>query len=184
MRMLATTTEVHVWRAKLDDERRALPEVLARYLGVAPAEIELRAGERGKPELADPEAALRFNLSHSAGLALVAVTDGVEVGVDVEKIKPRRELVSLARRALPAAEAAAVVAEPPAARLAAFHAAWVRHEATVKCFGVGLHAPLPDAPVTVCAIEAEPGFAAALAVAAEAVPTLRYFTLGPDGAAA
>jgi len=51
--------------------RWALRGVLARYLECGPAEIELRLGERGKPLLADPGSALRFNLSHSDDLALV-----------------------------------------------------------------------------------------------------------------
>ena len=129
--------------------------------------------------LADPSTQLRFNLSHSDGLAVVVLSKDLEVGVDVERIKPRRKLLSLARRALTPAEAAEVEAAVPEDRLAVFHAAWARREATAKCFGVGLHAPLPSAAVAVADLDAWPGFAAAVAVAATTVPPLRCFTLDP-----
>lgn len=145
--------EVHVWRTKPDRGRWALRQVLARYLNEDPAEIELRTGEHGKPALADPAATLRFNLSHSGELALVAVTQGREVGVDVQKIKPHRDI--------------------------AFYEGWARREAIVKCLGTGLLAPLPPDPVTVRPLEAGPRFAAALAVAGNEVPPLRLFLLPP-----
>ena len=131
----------------------------------------------GKPELAEPEGDLRFNLSHSGGLAIVAVACGFDVGVDVERIKPRRNLLRLADRALPPVAAGAVRDAHPADRLAAFHQAWVRHEARVKCAGVGLRSPLPSTPMTVLALDARPGFAAALAVAGgdSAAMRLRLF---------
>jgi 4'-phosphopantetheinyl transferase len=153
--------------------------VLARYLELEPAAIELRHGEHGKPLLASAKASLRFNLSHSDGLALVAVAEQLEVGVDVERIKPRRDLLGLARRALVPAEAAQVEAAAPQDRLAVFHAAWARREATAKCLGAGLRAPLPAAAVAVAELGDWPGFAAAVAVAATTVPQLRCFALEP-----
>jgi phosphopantetheinyl transferase len=147
----APVGEVHVWRARADREGRALREVLARYLDEDPAGIELRRGEHGKPALADPSSPLRFNLSHSGDLALVAVTQGREVGVDVQKIKPRRDI--------------------------AFYKAWARREAIVKCVGTGLLAPLPPDPVAVAMLDAGSKYAAALAIAGDEAPSLRLFRL-------
>ncbi len=132
--------------------RWALREVLARYTGQEPAEIELRCGGRGKPMLADPDAPLRFNLSHSGELALIAVAGGREVGVDVQAIGDKP---------------------------AEFYAEWTQREAVAKCHGTGLWAPLPDAPVAVAPLDAGAGFAAAIAVAGDAVPPLRRFTAEP-----
>ena len=132
--------------------RWALRTVLGRYLGREPAEIELRFGERGKPMLADPYAPLRFNLSHSGGLALIAVATDRDVGVDVQAI---------------------------GAKSAGFYVEWTRREAVAKCHGVGLGAPLPDAPVAVTPLEAGPGFAAAIAVAGDAMPPLHHFAAEP-----
>lgn len=185
---------VHIWRAALDDpgwppaaelpaperkraaaflhegaarrwaaSRWALRRVLAEYIGEAAASVELEIGERGKPRLpagAGPE----FSLSHSGGLALVAVCDR-PLGIDVEAIRPRRNLVALAARALGADEAAAVRAASPAERPAVFHAAWVRREARLKCLGTGLGATPATTPVRVEDLDVAPGYAAALAVA-------------------
>lgn len=172
---------MHVWHGELDRaaSHRALRRVLARYLDTDPEGIELRLGEYGKPALAEPAAALRFNLSHSGGAVMIAVARDREVGVDIERIRPRGDLLRLTERALDPDAAAAVRDTPPDDRLAAFHAAWTRHEAIAKCHGVGLRAPLPAGPVAVASIDAGPGFAAALAVAAETMPPLRFHTLAP-----
>jgi 4'-phosphopantetheinyl transferase len=156
-----------------------LRDVLSRYLEDEPEEIELQIGARGKPTLADRRSPLRFNLSHSRDLAIVAVARGREVGVDVEWIDPRRDVLALARRALAPAEAQAVKAAPTEARPTAFYAAWTRREAIAKCLGTGLWAPLPEAAVAVAALDAGPGFAAAIAVAGDEVPPLRRFVIEP-----
>ncbi|HVO54232.1 MAG TPA: 4'-phosphopantetheinyl transferase superfamily protein [Solirubrobacterales bacterium] len=203
--------EVHVWRADLDaqgwpgpeglpraereraaairveDSRRrwpasrwALRRVLAAYLGVEPAAIELATGEHGKPQLSDASAP-RFNLSHSGRLALVAVCRGREVGVDVELIKPRRDLLALAERELEAEAVAAIRAAPPAQRGAAFYRAWTRHEARLKCLGSGLGSPPRAAAVALESLAVGDGYAAALAVAGERLPGRRCFQLTPGG---
>ena len=86
-------------------------------------------------------------------------------------------MVRLAPRALDPASAAAIAAAPPEERDAAFYAAWVCREAIAKCHGVGLAAPLPDAPVAVRALDAGAGYAAAVALAGEAMPPIRCWTI-------
>eukprot|EP00534_Pseudo-nitzschia_fraudulenta_P007117 CAMPEP_0201188844 /NCGR_PEP_ID=MMETSP0851-20130426/136472_1 /ASSEMBLY_ACC=CAM_ASM_000631 /TAXON_ID=183588 /ORGANISM="Pseudo-nitzschia fraudulenta, Strain WWA7" /LENGTH=123 /DNA_ID=CAMNT_0047474559 /DNA_START=129 /DNA_END=496 /DNA_ORIENTATION=- len=66
----------------------ALRDILARYLDVEPAEIVYESGEFGKPNIIRGQAGeLRFNLTHSSELAVVAVSMGMEVGVDIERIR-------------------------------------------------------------------------------------------------
>lgn len=172
-----------MWRADLEHGRSraasrwALREVLGRYLEVGAAEIELVTTANGKPALADPGAELRFNLSHSGELALVAVAHEREVGVDVQRIAPRRNLARLATRALDPNAAAAVRAAPAGRQVAVFHQAWARHEAQVKCLGSGLHRPRPPQPVAVADLDPGAGFAAAVAIAGEEMPPLRRFAL-------
>jgi 4'-phosphopantetheinyl transferase len=169
--------EVHVWRVELpatdgrDAARAALREILAGYLDEAgPA---LVAAPDGKPGLATAPGRLSFNLSHSGGLALVALAPGaVEVGVDVERIRPRRDLVRLAERWLPPAAAAAVTAAAPGRREAAFYAAWTRHEARVKCAGTGLAGPPPGPEIRAWPLAIDPGYAAAVALATAAEPRI------------
>jgi 4'-phosphopantetheinyl transferase len=133
--------------------RWALRGVLGRYLGLEPATIELRLGSHGKPMLAAPDAPLRFNLSHSGELALIAIAGEREVGIDVQSIGAK---------------------EP-----AELYADWAQREAVAKCHGVGLWAPLPDGPVAVAAFDAGPGFAAAIAIRDDEVPPLRHFDAEP-----
>jgi 4'-phosphopantetheinyl transferase len=165
-------------RARWLAARLALRKVLSIYVGEAPERIELRFGHRGKPALADPAAALRFNLSHSGALALIAVTERREVGIDLEERQADRDFLRLAEVGLDAEAATAVRETSPERRAAAFYAAWVRREAVAKCLGAGLGPPLPAAPpVSVCGLEVGGGHAAALAVAGAARPAVRRHSL-------
>ena len=159
--------------------RWALRGVLARYLGEEPAAIELAEGEHGKPRLARDPSRLRFNLSHSGRLALVAICREREVGVDVEEIAGRGNLVALAERALAAEDVAAVRAADEDERAAVFHDRWARHEARLKCLGVGLGGPAREMPVTVTSLRPGDGYAAAVAVEGSEQPSLREWTFGP-----
>ena len=147
-------SDVHVWTAAPRVE-----EVLRRYLG---AEPEIVVGPHGKPRLAGGE--LFFNLSHSGGHRVLAVAPR-EVGIDVEVVQDRGDVRVLAEIGLPAAEAGRVEAAPPHERNALFHRLWVRHEARLKCHGVGLVAPLPPgAADAVIDLDLGAGVAAALAL--------------------
>jgi len=168
---------VHVWRAGLDGtgSEPVLRSVLSRYLDASPGAIELEIGSHGKPRLAGGE--LEFNLSNSAGLALIAVSEGREVGVDVERIEPRRDFLALAERALGPEAVATLRATPGDERAHAFYDLWVRHEAGLKCGGGGLGGPRPEWPIVVTALPVDAGYAAALAVAGPGAPSFRCFSL-------
>jgi 4'-phosphopantetheinyl transferase len=97
---------------------------------------------------------LRFNLSHSGDVLLVALARDVEVGVDVERIRPVPEMQTIARRWL----GLDVVANERE-----FFEAWTRHEAKLKALGMGLSGKADDFTGIVSAIDAGPGYAAAVA---------------------
>jgi 4'-phosphopantetheinyl transferase len=163
-----TAGEIHVWRVPLpaaggrDAAGAALGRILAGYLGGEAPELVPDAD--GKPRLAEAPERLSFNLSHSAGLALVAVAaGGTRIGVDVERLRPRRDLARLAARWLPADDAAAVAAATDAEREEVFYAAWTRFEARVKCTGAGLAGSRPGPEVVARQLEVDPGYAAAVA---------------------
>jgi 4'-phosphopantetheinyl transferase len=186
---------VHIWRAALDEAgwpdagglplpereraasflreepgrrwvaaRWALRRVLESYLGEPAAEIELELGDNGKPRLRHGDG-IEFNLSHSSGLALVAVTEGCEVGVDIELIEPGRDLVALAERALPQEDVIAIRRASALKRAAVFYVAWTRHEARVKCLGTGLGSAATPARTAVETLDVGPQYAAAVALA-------------------
>lgn len=147
-----------------------LRQVLSLYLDRAPREVRLMTGETGKPLLADAGLGLHFNLTTTAELALLGVSRWGPVGVDCERLDPRRDLAAVARRMFPPALAEAVVGAPEPLRLERFYRAWTALEAEVKCDGRGLgrrSLPAGATPVIRHCIPAE-GFIAA--VAREALP--------------
>ena len=176
----APRAEIHVWRVPADEAPadRGLRRVLSMYLDEPPGSIELAAGEHGKPRLAREPERLAFNLSHSARLTLVAVSRGREVGIDVEREKRGRDLVALAERALSPAEATAVREADEEDRQRLFYGLWTRHEARLKCLGVGLGTTprQGSGPITVQALPIDPGYAAAVAVGGDPV-AVRLWTL-------
>ncbi|MGQ1837310.1 4'-phosphopantetheinyl transferase family protein [Kocuria turfanensis] len=112
---------------------------LATRTGAAPGALRLgppvpARGPRPKPRLEDH--GLRFSLSHSGDLVLVATAER-EVGVDVEHVQ---DPVS-AEQVLPLlhpAEIAALRALPAADRPAAVTTVWARKESLLKALGSGL----------------------------------------------
>lgn len=141
----------------------ALRAILRRYTCDP---LDFAVAKHGKPYLpAVPEIA--FNLSHSGERALIAVAREVEVGVDIERLRPLRECLAIAERFFPPAEAAALGECDPAAREAEFFRRWTRIEAVLKARGIGLYgagAEL-DGDWTVLPFDAGPGYAAAVAAA-------------------
>jgi 4'-phosphopantetheinyl transferase len=120
----------HADRARWIVARAALRIVLAGQLGMHPGDVEFTAGPHGKPEI--PGCPLRFNLSHSGDLALIALTREAEVGVDVERTSRRSRAIE---RTLTDAERAALDGED---RHVDLLRVWCRKEAMAKAGGGGL----------------------------------------------
>lgn len=128
--------------------RAALRLVLSRYTGVPAVAVPLAVGAFGKPALAEPAAGLHFNLTHAEDLALLAVTTGRELGVDLERVRPLPDLEAVAEHFFSTAERAEVLAQPPAQRPPVFFTCWTRKEAYLKAIGTGLAEPLQHFDVT------------------------------------
>jgi 4'-phosphopantetheinyl transferase len=130
--------------------RGRLRLLLGEYLGVAPEDVGFQYSTAGKPALSagSGSADLRFNVAHSDGLALYAVTRGRDVGVDVERVRPDLAWRELAERYFAPTEVAELVALPPARQRLAFFTCWTRKEAYVKALGLGLSVPLDGFAVT------------------------------------
>jgi len=94
----------------------------------------------GRPFVLDPPAGRdpRFSLSHTDGLIAVAVTEGAEVGVDVERIVPSRVDMDNLDAYLATEEAETVRRAPASERAGLFFAYWTAREALLKARGVGL----------------------------------------------
>lgn len=137
-------------RARFIAGRAALRHILTGHGAGSAEHLRFVEGAWGKPAL-DRDSSLRFNVAHSGDRGLVAVTRDVEVGIDVERLRPMAEVGAVARRVCSAAERAALAWLPASQRDAAFLRAWVRKEACVKALGVGLHQSLTTVDVGMAA---------------------------------
>ncbi|HLI09709.1 MAG TPA: 4'-phosphopantetheinyl transferase superfamily protein [Ktedonobacteraceae bacterium] len=117
--------------------------LLARYLHLEPEKLLFVSNEYGKPALAPLyESRLEFNLSHSRDIALYALTNDRQVGVDIEYMKDGIEYDELARVSFSPNERAVLRSLPQEAKHEAFFNCWTRKEAYIKARGMGLSLPL------------------------------------------
>jgi 4'-phosphopantetheinyl transferase len=156
--------------------------VLARYLG-AGKPVVLSTTPQGRPML-DPACGIDFNASHSDGLAVIAVSRGPRVGVDVERLHPLDDALAVAAGHMSERELEGLRAMPRGARDQGFLSLWTRKEAIVKLSGDGLSFPLADldtagqrgrgvvrlghlaggSPCTWATLDVGPGFVASVAI--------------------
>ena len=147
--------------------RGRLRQILASYLGIAPDHVRFTYNGYGKPALDDAHATeLQFNLSHSAGLALLAVSDRYTIGADIERVAPLKE--DVAGYFFSDAERRDLSALPQAEYLEGFFRCWTRKEAFVKAHGEGLSLPLQSFDVS---------------IGTEPAPLLRRLASDPSGPA-
>jgi 4'-phosphopantetheinyl transferase len=146
-------------RQQFVQARAGLRLVLSDYTGVDPRNLEFTYGPQGKPALTNAKSHgdLRFNLSRRDGLALIAVTRGREIGIDVELLRKDLPFFEIAEASFSAAESAALRNLPESALSRGFYNCWTRKEAFVKAIGQGLSFPLKDFDVSL-----RPGDAAEL----------------------
>ncbi len=117
--------------------------MLSRYLGIGPDGVELYRSDAGKPSLRGElggQSAITFNMSHAHGRALIAVSKGREVGVDLERIRSDVEVAKLSERYFTPSEHATIMQSTQEQRAARFFRYWVAKEAVLKAQGIGLRA--------------------------------------------
>ena len=126
-------------RSRFIVARASLRILMGYYLRKPPSAIRFGYGPHGKPFLVGEETVdLRFNVSHSQGLALYAVTLGAEVGVDLEYSDGNMDFEAIAERFFSVREIAALRSLPEHEKRKAFFACWTRKEAYIKARGEGL----------------------------------------------
>ncbi len=130
--------------------RGVLRAILGRYLNRAPECLSFCYSSYGKPALAgEPDLnAIRFNLSHSHGIALYAVTRGREVGIDLERIRSGLASAQIAGRFFSPREITMLQEIPAEMQNQAFFRCWTRKEAYIKAWGEGLSLPLDQFDVS------------------------------------
>ena len=131
--------------------RAELRRQIGTRLEVPARSVEFTCGPCGKPRLARRYGSqdLRFNVSHSGGVAALAFARGREVGVDVEAVRAVPEAERIAAALCTPAERSALQSLGEDERLRGFLRWWTRKEAYVKAQGSGLGGPLDAFDVTV-----------------------------------
>lgn len=150
--------------------RGLLRTILGRYLDTDPRALAFAEGAHGKPELTGVASSLRFNLSHSDDLMLVAVTRARAVGVDLEMIRENVPVETLADYYFEPEDAWHLRLLPPPQRVWRFYELWTSTEARLKADGSGISRGLkvlqPDR-WSLLKLTPAKGYTAALAVEGE-----------------
>ena len=131
--------------------RGALRQRLGLLTNIDPKDFVFEYLEHEKPVLANNHqcADITFNVSHSHDLALIAIAQKLNVGIDIEKINHESDHQALITRFFSAAEQSEFHAMPKSNRAKAFCACWTRKEAFIKATGSGITYGLDNFDVTV-----------------------------------
>ena len=127
--------------------RALLRMVVASVLRSDPASVAFAHTEHGKPYL--PDHPVHFNVTHSADMALIAVSPDFAIGVDIECHRPRENFQKMAKRFFSPAEFDALMKLPADKQFRAFHTIWTRKEAFVKAIAKGITLGLDQFTVNV-----------------------------------
>ncbi len=111
---------------------------LADVLGCEPAAVALVRDALGRPRLGASQHGWDVSWSHSGQGLLIAMGEGVQIGADLERTKPRPQALALARRFFAGNEAHWLAALPVETREAAFLRLWCAKESVLKAHGRGL----------------------------------------------
>ncbi len=119
-----------------------LRKTLSKYIDIPPADWTFSHGKHGRPEISNPNlAALRFNLTHTAGLVGCVVTLDSDCGIDAELVSDRHNPTGIAERMFSASECLEMQQLKDATQLDYFFTRWTLREAYVKARGIGISFP-------------------------------------------
>jgi 4'-phosphopantetheinyl transferase len=118
--------------------RGRLKEIIAKYERCSANAVQLIESAFGKPNLINSLESLRFSVSHSGSVVLVAITRKREVGVDVEKVRTVIEAGRVATKLFSASDVSRLSKLPGTLALREYFRCWTRMEALAKGRGQGL----------------------------------------------
>jgi len=128
--------------------RAFLRDTLAKYLAQDAKTIHFTKGEHGKPELS-PANDISFNLSHTDGLIILAISKNVALGADCENIERSNDILAIADRYFSPTEVKALFSLPTDHQRSRFFDYWTLKESYIKACGQGLAIPLDHFSFTI-----------------------------------
>jgi 4'-phosphopantetheinyl transferase len=143
--------------------RGALRSVLSRYLNHPPQSLLFEYGPMGKPALRFPDSDLGFNLSHSGNRALLAVTSGNPVGIDLEPLRSVPNVLPMAKKVFSKRIFRHLTSLPKERLSGEFLHQWTMLEAKVKAEGRGVFSKSPG-QITALGFQPSEGWSAAVAM--------------------
>lgn len=129
--------------------RAFVRDLLSYYAEVAPKDWHFDKGEKDKPEIVNPPLPLRFNLSHTKGLIICAVTLEDDIGCDVEDTTRSNDVLSIANRFFSPSETEELFSLSEEKQRHRFFDYWTLKESYIKAWGLGLAIPLKDFSFTI-----------------------------------
>ncbi len=137
--------------------RSSLREILGNCSGLPATELQFSLGPHGKPALVG-DTGIEFSLSHSGSWAMVAVTRGTPVGIDIERIRDKVNMLALLHRLGDRGPDVST-----GSHQTDLFRAWTRREAMTKAVG-GALLDAPTGDFRVADLDAPSGYAAAVAL--------------------
>lgn len=125
----------------------ALRQLIGSYLNIEPNSIKFDTQGNDKPILKTPQT-LKFNLSHSGDMILIAISPNLEVGIDVEMNKPLPDFANIVKSYFSKNEIDKLFNLSETDQLEGFYNCWTRKEAYIKATGQGLSTPLDQFSVS------------------------------------
>jgi len=120
-------------------------QILSSYLNTTAEKIIFSTHAQGKPFIKEPETALKINSTHTQDQVLLAISNGPEIGIDIESDRVVKNWQAISKRVYPTALINQLMqSESPEQE---FIASWTRFEAMQKCFGEGVFGKTADDPV-------------------------------------
>ena len=116
--------------------RLAMRRLFASYLKQPASELEFQTTQQGKPFLAGNTTGLKFNLSHSGELVLLAVSPCIELGIDIEQHKAIKNWEKIAQKVFDTKMIHVLKQEKHPEK--AFIRTWTEFEARQKLHGEGI----------------------------------------------
>ena len=124
--------------SRFANRRAILRDILSRYSGIPSHELRINVTATGKPILMNSRAPIHFNMAHSRGIALYAISASGPVGVDIEWVDPNADAMAIAGSHFAPDEIARLLSAREQERGNLFFRIWTAKEAFLKGTGLGL----------------------------------------------
>ena len=130
--------------------RGILRILLSRYMRVSPAQLHFETQDQGKPFLMTSSSfPIQFNVAHTKGIALIALTTQHAVGIDVEWIDRKIQDSDIAKRYFSPGESRYLASLDSTLRTQQFFWYWTGKEAYLKMLGKGISEGLAQCELTI-----------------------------------